>query len=204
MLFDNTYKTITNNSEGNFKDRGSKFLAYAFSVNNEVEAKACIQQLKKEHPSATHHCYAFVLGADKAAFRASDDGEPSGTAGKPILNTIYSFGLTNILVVVVRYFGGTQLGVPGLINAYKEAAKEALQNADVEEKFVEEFYSLTFDYINMNDVMRIIKSNNIRIVDQSSGEAAAIGIAVNSVNADPVLENLKKISNLEVKYLYTA
>jgi uncharacterized YigZ family protein len=135
-MFSNSYFTIKEASQGVFKDRGSKFLACAFTVIAENEIKEHLSALRKEHPSARHHCYAWRLGAGKEAWRANDDGEPSGTAGKPILGQIQSYDLTNVLIVVVRYFGGTLLGASGLINAYKSAAADAIKNAVIEEKFI--------------------------------------------------------------------
>ena len=144
-----SYLTIADPTEGLFKDKGSKFLAYAYPVDNEDEIKELVQHLKKEHYSARHHCYAWRLGADKTHFRANDDGEPSSTAGKPILGQIQRLDLTNILIVVVRYFGGTLLGVSGLINAYREAAVDALEHAEIVEKLVEEIFWVEFDYLNV-------------------------------------------------------
>jgi uncharacterized YigZ family protein len=145
MLFEDTYKTITGSAEGLFKDKGSKFFAYAYPIEDESEVKDLVDQLKKEHFKAVHHCYAYRLGQDRTNFRVNDDGEPSGSAGKPILNVLLSKDITNILVVVVRYFGGTLLGVPGLINAYKTATQEALAEAEIIEKTVNEIYEVRFD-----------------------------------------------------------
>ena len=157
MMFDDTYNIITNSGEGLYKDKGSKFIAQAFPVSSETEAKEGIEDIKKKFHDARHHCYAYMIGPDKSCFRSNDDGEPSGTAGKPILNQILSKDLTNICVVVVRYFGGTKLGVSGLINAYKSAAREALDQTTVEERTIDEIYSLEFEYPLMNEVMRILK-----------------------------------------------
>ena len=148
---EDTYKTIEKPSEGLFKDKGSKFISLAFPVNSEEEIKEIVQSIKKEHHSARHHCYAWRLGADQLHFRANDDGEPSSTAGKPILGQIQSFDLTNILIVVVRYFGGTLLGVSGLINAYRSAALDAINQAEIVEKLVEKWLLVDFDYGAMNE-----------------------------------------------------
>ncbi|RKD90133.1 IMPACT family protein [Mangrovibacterium diazotrophicum] len=156
-----SYLTIAQACEGLFKDKGSKFLAYAYPVETEDEIKEHIQNLKKEHYSARHHCYAWRLGADKTQFRANDDGEPSSTAGKPILGQIQRLDLTNILVVVVRYFGGTLLGVSGLINAYRAAAADALEQAEIVEQLVEIAFWVEFDYLNMNSVMKVFKDENL-------------------------------------------
>lgn len=167
MLFDDTYHTIEKPAEGIFRDRGSKFLAYAYPVINESELKSQLSVLKSEHPKANHHCWAMRLTPDRSVFRLNDDGEPSGTAGRPILNTLLSQNLTNVAVVVVRYFGGTLLGVPGLINAYKTAAEDALKQATIIEKTVNDVYTISFDYLRMNDVMRTIKDDNLTVVEQS-------------------------------------
>ncbi len=156
-----SFLTIEQPAEGQFKEKGSKFLAYAYPIKSEKEAKDYIQALKKEHFSARHHCYAWRLGADKLLFRANDDGEPSSTAGKPILGQIQKNDLTNILIVVVRYFGGTLLGVGGLIHAYREASADALLNANIMEKLVEVGFCVEFDYLNMNNVMKVFKDENL-------------------------------------------
>ena len=160
-IMTDSFLTIEQPAEGQFKEKGSKFLAYAYPVKSEEEAKDYIQALKKEHFSARHHCFAWRLGADKLLFRANDDGEPSSTAGKPILGQIQKNDLTNILIVVVRYFGGTLLGVGGLIHAYREASANALLNANIMEKLVEVGFYVEFDYLNMNNVMKIFKDENL-------------------------------------------
>lgn len=159
-----TFNTIEKPSFAEFKDRGSKFIAYAFPVLSVEDFKARLNDVKKEHPKATHHCFAYRLGTDGNAFRVSDDGEPSGSAGRPILGQIDSKQLTNTLVIVVRYFGGTLLGVPGLINAYKSAAAMALQLTPVVPKPVTTRYTLQFDYTLMNEVMAVIKTCQCNIV----------------------------------------
>ncbi len=159
-----TYKTITKKGKGYFKDKGSKFLSFAFPVQNEDEIKEILTQLKKEHHSARHHCYAWRLGSEKITFRANDDGEPSSSAGKPILGQLLSFDVTNVLVVVVRYFGGTLLGVSGLIHAYKTAAAEALKESAITERLIERNFCLKFTYNELNPVMQIIKNENLNII----------------------------------------
>lgn len=151
------YKTISAPSQAEFKDRGSRFLAYAFPLDAADDFKKRLKALKEEHPKAAHHCFAYRIGTDGNNFRAGDDGEPSGSAGKPILGQLDSKGLCNVAVVVVRYFGGTLLGVPGLINAYKTAASLALQLAPIVEKPILAEYELQFDYTLMNDVMLFVK-----------------------------------------------
>jgi uncharacterized YigZ family protein len=160
------YQTIAQPTIAEFKDRGSRFIAYSYAIQSAEEFKEKLQLLKKEHPKAVHHCFAYRLGLDGNHFRVSDDGEPSGTAGKPILGQIDSKGLTNVLVVVVRYFGGTLLGVPGLINAYKSAASMALQLTSYVQKPVMVRWRVEFDYTQMNEVMRWVKAFSCVVVEQ--------------------------------------
>lgn len=201
MLFEDTYFTIERPSEGLFKDRGSKFISYAFPVSNEEEIKKQLAILRKEHPSANHHCYAFRLGADKLAFRSNDDGEPSNTAGKPILGQIQSKDLTNILIVVVRYFGGTLLGVSGLINAYRQAAAEAIANAMITEKTVNDIYELKFDYLLMNDVMKIMKDEKLEQLSQEFELSCKLSFGVRKSNSVKVYDLFKKLNGVEIIYL---
>ena len=163
MLFADSYLTVKSKHEVLFKERGSKFLAFIFPVKSEEEIKNHLIALKKEHPNANHHCYAWRLGADKLAYRANDDGEPSNTAGKPILGQIQSNDLTNVLIVVVRYFGGTLLGVGGLISAYKTAAAEVIAAAEIFENFILFEYSVEFNEENINLVMRVLKDCGAKI-----------------------------------------
>ena len=200
MLFSNTYFTINKSAEAIYKDKGSKFLAFAFPVENEQQIKVYLQQLKKEHHSANHHCYAYRLGADKLNYRASDDGEPSNTAGKPILGQIQSNDLTNLLIVVVRYFGGTLLGVGGLINAYKNAAAEVLKVSEIVEKHILFHYTIQFNFEQMNDVMRILKQYDTKITQQNFDNACAITFSVRKLNSDACEEKLKLISDLKIAY----
>jgi uncharacterized YigZ family protein len=195
------YFTIETTAVAEFKDRGSKFLAYSFPVKNINDFKKHLQILKKEHPKAVHHCFAYRIGTDDNNFRASDDGEPSGTAGKSILGQIDSKNLTNILIVVVRYFGGTLLGVPGLINAYKSATSLVLQCTPVVQKAVEINYELQFNYTEMNDVMRIIKQFNCRVLKNEMQLFCIIqtGIPRNRINE--VLSAFKDVRNLEFHLL---
>ncbi len=160
------YQTIERSSMAEFKDRGSRFIALAFPAASPEDAKKHLHQVKKDHPKAEHHCFAYRLGTDRAVFRTSDDGEPSGSAGRPILGQLDSKGLTNTLVVVVRYFGGTLLGVPGLIHAYKSAAVMALQLAPIVRKPVEVLYELHFDYTLLNEVMQVVRAQQCSIVEQ--------------------------------------
>jgi uncharacterized YigZ family protein len=203
MLFSDTYLTIEKPAEGIYKDRGSKFLALIFPVKNEGEIKEHLQQLRKEHSGANHHCYAFRLGADKLLFRSNDDGEPSGTAGKPILGQIQSHDLTNILIVVVRYFGGSLLGVPGLIAAYRGAAADAISNAKIVEMQIMEVYELHFPYAAMNDVMKILKDENLQQWDQDFQLDCKLKFSVRKNDADKVLLKLKSITDVKAEYLHT-
>jgi uncharacterized YigZ family protein len=204
MLFEDTYRTIENPSEGIFRDRGSKFLAYAYPIGSENELKGIVAGLKAEHPKANHHCWAMRLSIDRSVFKLNDDGEPSGTAGRPILNILLSRDLTNLLVVVVRYFGGTLLGVPGLINAYKTATEEALNQAVVIEKTVNDIYTIRFDYLQMNDVMRIIKDSGLAILEQLFDNSCSIRVAIRKMQVNQVLTQLNKLTGVAVKYEYSS
>jgi uncharacterized YigZ family protein len=203
MLFDDTYKTIQTTSEGIFRDKGSKFIAYVFPIKNEAEVKVFINNLKNEHPKARHFCSALRLTPDRNIFKVNDDGEPSGTAGRPILNTLLSADVTDILVVVVRYFGGTLLGVPGLINAYKTATIEALKANVVISKTLNDLYEIHFDYESMNDVMRIIKEEELTVVAQQFDNNCIIKLEIRKADLNVVLIKLGKIDGLISRYLST-
>ena len=192
------YLTIAQTSSEEFKDRGSRFIAYAFPIESVDDFKKQLQLLKKEHAKAVHHCFAYRLGLDGNNFRVSDDGEPSGSAGKPILNQIDSKQLTNILVVVVRYFGGTLLGVPGLINAYKTATALALQTIPAIQKPIEISYQLQFDYTRMNEVMTIVKQSNCSIISQEMQLFCILKIGVPKARLEEVLHKLKELVYVEV------
>ena len=203
MLFDDQYKTIKNPSEGIYRDKGSKFLAFAYPFQKEEQLKEIIAKLKSEHPKANHHCYAYRLTPDRSIFRANDDGEPSGTAGRPILNTLLSRDLTNILIIVVRYFGGTLLGVSGLINAYKQATEEALNKADVIYKTVQDVYQIKFEYPLMNDVMKIIKDEVLDNFNQEFDLSCKIEIAINKSEVTRIIGKLEMLTPIKLKYLQT-
>lgn len=203
MLFEDTYKTITTTYTGLYKEKGSKFIAIAIPVLNEESVKQKLEELRKEYYDARHHCYAYILGPDKSAWRTNDDGEPSGTAGKPIHGQILSFDLTNILIVVVRYFGGTKLGVSGLITAYKTAAKDALLQAEIIEKTVNEVYKLEFPYVVMNDVMRIIKEENLYIIDNQFNNSCIITYSIRKNEADRIKFRFLKTHENKITYLKT-
>ena len=165
-MFDDTYKTIAAPSEGLYREKGSKFLAFAYPVRTQEEIKAHLDRLRKEYFDARHHCYAYILGPRKDAFRANDDGEPSGTGGRPIHGQLMSADLTDTLIVVVRYFGGILLGASGLANAYKAAARDAIDHATIVEKTIDCRYRLSFKYETMNDVMRILKDFDLKPLNQ--------------------------------------
>jgi len=200
MLFDDTYLTLKTAAEGVFRDRGSKFMAYAYPITSDAEIKDLVARLKAEHPKANHHCWAMRLGADRSVFRINDDGEPSGTAGRPILNVLLSRDVTNVLVVVVRYFGGTLLGVPGLINAYKQAAVDALNNAVIVEKTVQDVYTLQFGHEQMNDVMRLVKENSLSVLSQQFDNLCSLQISIRKTKVNEVLGKLEKIRDLKIGY----
>ncbi len=193
------YFTITQPSVAEFKDRGSKFIAYAFPIETADDFKVRLQELKKEHPKAVHHCFAYRIGTDGNNFRSSDDGEPSGTAGKPILGQIDSKQLTNTAVIVVRYWGGTLLGVPGLINAYKSATVLALQVTPVVQKQVEVKYDIEFDYTRMNDVMMVLKQYNCTVFSQEMQLFCIIHAGIPKNRTEEVLYKLKDLQNVTVK-----
>jgi uncharacterized YigZ family protein len=194
-----TYNTIAQTSTAEFKDRGSKFIAFAFPIETIEDFKQQLQVLKKEHPKAVHHCFAYRIGTDGNNFRSSDDGEPSGTAGKPILGQIDSKELTNAAIIVVRYWGGTLLGVPGLINAYKNAAAMALQVTPIIEKQVELKYSIEFDYTQMNDVMMILKQYNCSIIAQEMQLFCLIRTGIPKNRLQDTLYRLSELQNVITK-----
>ncbi|MFT5748970.1 MAG: putative YigZ family protein [Ancylomarina sp.] len=198
-----SYKTIKNISEGIYKEKGSKFITYAFPVTCEEDIKIEIDKLRKEYYDARHHCYAYMLGADKRIFRANDDGEPSSTAGKPILGQILSSDLTNILIVVVRYFGGTKLGVGGLIQAYKTAARDAISNAEIIDKTVNDIYDIHFDYLVMNDVMRIIKEEEPLQIDQDFNLTCRITLSIRQSEVEKIIDRFSKIDSVKSEHVRT-
>ena len=202
-LMTDQYKTIKSPSEGLFKDKGSKFFAFAYPFEDENELKKYIEPLRKEHFKAVHFCYAYRLGLDKANFRINDDGEPSGSAGRPILNVLLSKEITNILVVVVRYWGGTLLGVPGLINAYKSATEEALLSAKIIEKTVNDVYQITFGYVQMNDIMKVVKDFELKICHQQFDDRCAIEVEFRKGISSQVIGRFEKIDEIEVEFLRT-
>ncbi len=192
------YNTIAQPSTAEFKDRGSKFIAYAFPIETVDDFKKQVQILKKEHPKAVHHCFAYRLGTDGNVFRSSDDGEPSGTAGKPILGQIDSKEITNTLIVVVRYWGGTLLGVPGLINAYKTTASLALQVTPIVQKQIEIKYTIQFDYTQMNEIMQVLKQYNCTIIKQELQLFCSINFGLPKNREQEVLYKLNDLKNIDL------
>lgn len=195
-----TYKTIEQPvTDVLFKEKNSKFIGFAYPITNEDEVKIHLEQLRKDHFSARHWCYAYQIGTETIRFRANDDGEPSNSAGMPIYGQIQSFEITNVLIVVVRYFGGVKLGVGGLISAYKTAAQMALEEAIIIEKTIDKHYIISFDYKNMNKVMRIIKEKNLEIVNQKMELACEIEIATRKKNAEQVFDIFSNLYEVEIE-----
>lgn len=195
-MFDDTYRTIKGPSEGLYKEKGSKFLAFAFPVRTLDEVKSHLERLRKEYFDARHHCYAYTIGPSKEAWRANDDGEPSGTGGRPIYGQLLSADLTDTLVVVVRYFGGILLGASGLANAYKTAARDAIEHAEIIEKTIDIRYRLHFEYALMNDVMRIIKEFNLTPLNQDFNLDCRLEVEVRqsqSVRFSDAIINLRAV-----------
>jgi uncharacterized YigZ family protein len=198
---EDSYKTVAGVAEAVFKDKGSKFLAYSYHVESEEETKELVDALRKKYYDATHHCYAYRLGAAGDRFRANDDGEPSGTAGRPILGQMLSAEITNALIVVVRYFGGTKLGVPGLINAYKESARAVIAESRVETRTVDALFEVVFDYEAMDGVMKIVKDLSPRVVDRQMDNVCTMLFAVRRSMEDTMRDRLDKCEGVryEVK-----
>ena len=197
------YKTIAVPTEGHYKAKGSKFTGFAIPVFSEEEFKTHLARIKKEHPDSGHYCYGFRIGAAHKLYRYSDDGEPSSTAGKPIFGQIQSYELTNIMVVVTRYFGGTKLGVGGLITAYRAAAKAALENAKVINRTVDNIYQIQFEYAIMSDVMNFIKRNELEVISQVLEENGIIQFRIRQSEAEQFIEQLEKIEGIKVKFIET-
>lgn len=196
-----TYQTIAATSEGIYKEKGSKFLAFAYPIFSEEEFKNHLAQLKKDYHDARHHCYAFKLGLTENEYRYSDDGEPNNSAGKPIYGQILSKNITNVGIVVVRYFGGTKLGVGGLVTAYKEAAADALQNARIIEQTVNNFYQILFDYPVMSEVMTFIKKHDLEVSNQVFENDCLIEFNIRQNEAGFVVNELEKMEGLKIKFV---
>jgi len=199
---EDTYKTIANPSaEILFKEKNSKFFGYAFPVDSESAIKPIIDSLRKQHPHAVHYCFAYQMGTDNVLYRANDDGEPSNTAGMPIYGQIQSFGVTNILVVIVRIFGGVKLGVGGLISAYRTAAQMTLESAEIIEKTIDIHFQIAFDYKNINKVMRVIKEKSVEIVSQKMEMSCEIEILTRKKNAEMIFDIFNTMFEVEIKQL---
>lgn len=203
QLLEDTYQTISSKAEGLYKEKGSKFIALAFPVTSEEEVKEILASLRKEYHDARHHCYSYIIGFKGEHWRANDDGEPSGTAGRPIHGQIQSFNLTNTLIVVIRYFGGTKLGVSGLINAYKTAASDALEHASVVVNTVKDVYRITFGYLAMNDVMKLVKDENLSLMEQNFDTSCFITVGVRQSRIESVLGKIEKIDSALAIFLKT-
>ena len=203
MLFDDIYKTLETTGQGLYKEKGSRFISFAIPVLNEADVKRELDLLRNKYHDARHHCYAYIMGFDKNASRANDDGEPSGTAGKPILGQIAAADLTNTLVVVIRYFGGIKLGVSGLIQAYRAAAREAIGESGVISRIVSDVYELEFGYAIMNDVMHIVKEESCTILSTHFNLQNKMTIMVRKRDSNLVYEKLIKLNTLIIKFIET-
>jgi uncharacterized YigZ family protein len=196
-----TYKTIKQNTQGLFRDRGSKFLSFAFPVSNEDEIKQILEVLRKDYHDARHHCYAWVLGAQKENFRANDDGEPSGTGGRPVLGQIQKNELTDTLIVVIRYFGGILLGTGGLINAYRSAAADAIEQAEIVTRTVDDLFELSFPYTAMNDVMKTVKEEMAEQLEQDFDIECRLMVRLPRSRSERFTGRLSMIDTINIKKL---
>jgi uncharacterized YigZ family protein len=203
MLFEDTYLTVKQPAEATFSDRGSKFIAFVYPILSEADIKPLVARLKAAHPKANHHCWAMRLSPDRSLFKVNDDGEPSGTAGRPILNVLLSKNVTNTLIVVVRYFGGKLLGVPGLINAYKTAAEQSLIQAGLVERISSDVYNIEFDYPQMNEVMKLIKEENISILNQETDNRCFFQISVRKSKVNQTISKLNSLSFIKAVYQFS-
>ena len=200
-MIEDSYNTIIEDTftEGFYKEKGSKFVAYVFHVKNETDINEKMEWVKKEHYAARHHCYAYRLKPNGSVFRANDDGEPNNSAGKPILGQLLAFDITNALAIVVRYFGGTKLGVGGLIHAYKEATADALQQAEIEEKTVDESFTVYFGYPEMNIVMRILKELEPKTIEQKLELTCEINFTIRKRDSEKVIQKFSNLKNIKLK-----
>lgn len=200
-LPEDSYLTLKGESEGLYKEKGSKFLAFAYPVKNEGDIKEKLEQLRKRYYDARHHCYAYILGKDQELFRANDDGEPNHSAGDPILGQIRSKGLTDVLIVVVRYFGGTKLGVSGLIHAYKTAAVEAITNNEIITAILHEKVKIDFEYLSMNEVMKLIKDYELQIIEQHFDNHCQIILEVRQKLLDEISHKISDLNGVKMHIL---
>ena len=196
---EDSYLTLAEPAEALYKEKGSKFLAYAYPVRDEEQIRECLDALRKRYYDATHHCYAWRLGVDGQNYRVNDDGEPSSTAGRPILGQLLSYGVTDVLVVVVRYFGGTKLGVSGLITAYKESAAAVLSEAQIVERTVDVRFEVEFGYLVMNDVMRVVKEMRPEVLEQRFDNLCTMRLSIRAGRADALRERLQKIEGIQIE-----
>jgi len=203
MFLNDTYWTIKQISKGSYREKGSKFLATAIPVDSEFEVNERLKAIRKDYHDANHWCYAYRLGYNKLVYRLNDDGEPSGTAGKPIFGQILSKDLTNILVVVVRYFGGTKLGVSGLINAYKTVTKDAIAHADLILKTINDVFTIGFEYASMNEVMKILKEEDVIQLSHNFDSNCLIKFLIRKSRSEYIVSKLKNINKLTIKYIDT-
>ena len=201
MMGSDTYLTIKSFSQGVYKEKGSRFIAFAYPVGSQEETKTIIESLRREHHDARHHCFAYMLGQERQIYRINDDGEPSGTGGKPILGQINSHQLTNILIVVVRYFGGKLLGVSGLINAYRSAAESAINNGVIVESTIRDYYEILFPYSSLNDVMKIIKEEEIITSGHEFDLNCRISINFRTSATERILKLFSRIERLESRFI---
>ncbi len=195
------YKELKQEGEGIYKEKGSKFIARSYTVYSKDDVNRVLEGLKKEFYDARHHCYAYILGPDKKEYRINDDGEPSGSAGRPIHGQLLSFDLTNVLVVVIRYFGGTKLGVPGLIRAYKESTRDALEMSGSVEKTVNDIYELVYDYPLMNDVMNVIKAESIDTIKNEFELKCTVHLSIRQSESEAKMKKFERIYGVEINYL---
>jgi uncharacterized YigZ family protein len=203
LIVEDTYLTISGKAEGLYKEKGSKFIALVYHVTSEEEVKEILVSLRKDYHDARHHCYSYVIGFKGEHWRANDDGEPSGTAGRPIHGQIQSRKLTNTLIVVIRYFGGTKLGVSGLINAYKTAAADALDQAKFVTKTINDIYEITFGYLAMNDIMKLVKDENLELMEQNFDTTCFITVSIRQSRTASVLGKIDKIDSAIANFLKT-
>lgn len=203
MLFERSYQTIAKPTEAVYTDSKSRFLAFAFPVNNETEVKAQLAQLKAKHPDATHHCYAWILHPDKSAQRVNDDGEPANTAGRPIIKQINSKDLTNILLVVVRFFGGKKLGIPGLIEAYGESAKLCLAQIELVQKTLKDYYKLTTDLDKEHLVYNLARKFSAEIIETSRSETLSFLLSISGSKTESFIKECQLFNNFETEYIKT-
>jgi uncharacterized YigZ family protein len=200
-LLQDSYLSVSGESRGIYREKASKFIAVSLPASTEDEVKRHLEELKKTYHDANHHCYAYRLGLENQLYRMNDDGEPSGSAGKPIYGQILSTGLSDLLVVVIRYFGGTKLGIPGLIHAYRTAAREALDNAVIIEKVIRIQFKITFEYQMMNEIMKILKDEGVKIVNQTSLDHCEIDFLVRKSHMDKLQTRLSRLRNIKTDLL---